>query len=440
MRILEYLRNKVFWCLDAIHGKEVKKHYSLLKKIESNSFDDSELEEYQRERIAELLQHARNTVPFYKDFSSDSLDDYPVVNKNIIRENYSGFLSDIYSKDDMITMSTSGSTGTPFVSYQNKGKKKSVNAETIYYNGKIGYEMGKRIIYFRSIVSEVKKSPIQQFMQNIFLLDCYDLSNDGIQSHLRRIEKLTKHSPAMLMGYASTMDAFARYFERYGYDSASKCHIYGIASGSEMLKDQTREILARAFCCKCVSRYANEENGFLGQDASENNVFLNNRADYFIEILKMDSDVHAEDGEIGRIVVTDYYNMAMPMIRYDTGDVGAWQTYRHDNCTRKAIGKFAGRKIDQIFDCDGRLISAHSITNMMWNYPVICQYQFVQKQNKLYLMKINIKDNDIDEERLISDLHRIVGDHAIIELQYVDEIPVLASGKRKYIVNEMSIQ
>ena len=90
-----------------------------------------------------------------------------------------------------------------------------------------------------------------------------------------------------------------------------------------MLFDNTRMSLEQAFHCKCVSRYANEENGFLGQDYTKNNIFIPNRANYYIEILKLDSEESAELNEVGRIVVTDLYNYAMPMIRYDTGDFGA---------------------------------------------------------------------------------------------------------------------
>lgn len=78
-------------------------------------------------------------------------------------------------------MTTSGSTGTPFTSWQDIGKKRHVNAEVLHYNGKIGYEIGRRIIYFRSVVNEVAKSPLQQMMQNICLIDCTDLGDDGIK-------------------------------------------------------------------------------------------------------------------------------------------------------------------------------------------------------------------------------------------------------------------
>ena len=44
-------------------------------------------------------------------------------------------------------------------------------------------------------------------------------------------------------------------------------------------------------------------------------------------VLKLDSDEPAEPGELGRIVVTDYYNKTFPMVRYDTGDTGKMRVY-----------------------------------------------------------------------------------------------------------------
>lgn len=77
-------------------------------------------------------------------------------------------------------MSTSGSTGTPFRCYQDVNKKRHVNAEVLYYNGLVNFKIGKRIIYFRSIVGEVAKSSLVQFLQNIRLIDCQNLSDEGI--------------------------------------------------------------------------------------------------------------------------------------------------------------------------------------------------------------------------------------------------------------------
>ena len=74
----------------------------------------------------------------------------------------------------------------------------------------------------------------------------------------------------------------------------------------------------------------------------------------------------------------------------------------------------------------------------MWSYQGIQQYQFIQKGEKDYTMRINAGGFALDEKAIMQDLKRIVGDEATVVIEYTDEIPVLASGKRRYIVNEMN--
>ena len=161
-----------------------------------------------------------------------------------------------------------------------------------------------------------------------------------------------------------------------------------------------------------------------------------NRADYFTEVLMLDSDEPAQLGEIGRIVITDLWNYAMPMIRYDTGDVGAW--VRYQGTERLAIGNFGGRSVDMIFNAAGETVSPHSISTAMWAYKNVQQYQFAQIGKGQYEMRLNAV-SAVNEEQLIADLKKVVGEEATIALKYYDEIPVLASGKRRYIVNEVGI-
>ena len=436
MKLLEFARGSVFWILDALKGGKVKSALTTLHNCEDGIWSEEKIKEYQMEQVQRLLTHAKSTVPFYRYQTSTDLRDWPVVNKNVLRSSGDAVLSSQYTKDSLIAMSTSGSTGTPFTCWQNVDKKKHVNAETLYYNGKTGFAIGRRIIYLRSVVAETQKSAFQQFSQNIYLLDCTDLSDKGIEEKLEYIRKHTSHCGAMMMGYSSTLDAFRKYFEKNGYDNAKGCNLYGIVGGSPMLYDETRAAMEKAFGCRCYSRYANEENGFLGQDDKENNVFLMNRADYFTEVLMLDSDEPAQLGEIGRIVITDLWNYAMPMIRYDTGDVGAW--VRYQGTERLAIGNFGGRSVDMIFNAAGETVSPHSISTAMWAYKNVQQYQFAQIGKGQYEMRLNAV-SAVNEEQLIADLKKVVGEEATIALKYYDEIPVLASGKRRYIVNEVGI-
>lgn len=436
MKLLEFTRGRAFWIMDSLKGKKVKSALEILHNCEDGIWSEDQVSTYQDEQIQKLLSHAKATVPFYADQEDTVLQNWPVINKNIIRSNGDNSLSNKYDKDNLITMSTSGSTGTPFTCWQNIEKKKHVNAETIYYNSMAGFSIGRRIIYLRSIVSEVQKSKIQQFAQNIYLIDCNDLSDSGIKEKLRLIVDYSKGCGAMIMGYASTLTAFQRYFDKYGFGDVRDAEVYGVISGSEMLYDITRTSIEKAFRCKCISRYANEENGFLGQDYEQNNVFLINRADYYVEVLKMQSDELATEGEVGRIVVTDLYNYAMPMIRYDTGDVGALIRVKHKGIERNAIGSFGGRIVDSVTNSKGELVSPHSITNLMWKYKDVKQFQFIQKTKGEYLLRLNTKKCEINEDELVKDYKMIFGFDSHFGIEYCDDIPVLASGKRRYIVNE----
>ncbi len=76
-----------------------------------------------------------------------------------------------------------------------------------------------------------------------------------------------------------------------------------------------------------------------------------NRANCYIEVLKFDSDEQVAPGELGRIVVTDFTNYAMPMIRYDIGDVATiGETH---NGILLSLDNLSGRKTDMIFKTNG---------------------------------------------------------------------------------------
>ena len=436
MNLLEFGRNKVYWLLDALRGGEVKEYLKVIEECNSGIKNDDQIIEYQKTCISNLLDYCRTNVSYYKNMSDSDIENWPVISKAIIKDNRKEFISKICNENQLIKMSTSGSTGTPFVSLQDVGKKRHVNAETMYYMGLLGYKVGQRIIFLRSLVEECEKSKFQQFSQNIYQINCNDLSDEGIRQKIKKIEKLSKKSGAFLIAYSSTYDAFRKYFDKNGYEETKNCKIHGIVAGSEMLYDITRESMEKAFRCQCVSRYANEENGFLGQDFIENNVFLIDRADYYVEVLQFDSDQRAEDGETGRIVVTDLYNYGLPMVRYDTGDVGALTHVEINGKKRLAIGSFGGRAVDVIYDSHGKQLSPHAITNAMWRFQSLKQFKFIQTGQITYEIHLNIGNERIDENILKEDLRNVLGDNSVISIFYVDEIPVLASGKRRYIENQ----
>ncbi|QVK20613.1 phenylacetate--CoA ligase family protein [Mycoplasmatota bacterium] len=435
-RIFVFLRRIAFWSLDLLRGSKVRKAYYYVKRHEFLDSNSLELKESQVITSSSLIQHAKNTTIFYKD-KGDILEDFPIINKNIIRDNQDDFISSNFDKSKLITMFTSGSTGTPFVCFQNKDKRKRVIAEIIYYSEKVGFKIGKNLINLRTITPKNNKSRLVQWVQNISLQNVGEYDKESIGDIIADIEKKSRYG-SMLIGYASVYDALRDYFHKYGTSVANNSNIYGIVSGALMLVDETRESMINAFNCPCVSRYSNQENGIIGQDDVENNCFIINEANYIVEIFDMDKDALLEDGQAGRIVITDLFNKAMPMIRYDTGDIGAITYVERNGVMKRAIVSFGGRKIDSVYDIHGARISPHLISSLLWFFSKsIIQYQFIQVSEYEYEVNLTIDATLSNLDELKDKLLGLVGIDAILNINIVKEIPILSSGKRRYIVNEM---
>ncbi|MCM3744099.1 hypothetical protein M3193_08080 [Sporosarcina luteola] len=431
------LRRFAFWNLDRIKGSPIKSAYNEIKKIDSLDSNDRFIEEYQTIQLEKLIFHAVNTTKIYSSFNNRArLAEFPVVNKNLIRNNQQDYISEKYKISELYKMSTSGSTGTPFVCYQDYNKKRRVNAEIIYYSEKAGYSVGNNLIFLRALTDKSRKTKFQQWIQNESLIDISSMDNKKINKILEGISKSSKNG-SMILAYASTYDAFNDYFSKNGISIIPKVNITGIVSSSEMLFDHTRNKMKQIFNCKVLSRYSNQENGVIGQDDKENNVFILNEAHYIVEIFHLEKDEIVPEGDIGRIVITDLYNTGMPMIRYDTGDIGSITMIKYKGKMKKAINNFGGRKVDIIYDSYGNRLSPHIITNNFWAFPEIKQYQFIQKSANSYVVKINMEEKSFNIDTVRIMLKRLLGDKANISIELVDEIPELASGKRKYVISEI---
>ena len=62
-------------------------------------------------------------------------------------------------------------------------------------------------------------------------------------------------------------------------------------------------------------------------------------------------------------------------------------------------------------------------------------WQFIQRGEKEYCVKLQLKDES-ELEAIVQEVRKIVGEDATVNIEKVDEIPVLRSGKRKPVICE----
>lgn len=383
--------------------------------------------------VQDLLVYAIDNTLFYSHLEKKSitLQDFPVMNKTILNQNYDAIKVHRYDSQKTHKMHTSGSTGIPFTVIQNMEKRQRHIADLKYFGALAGYRDQDPMCYLRAKPTATEE---EQARDNIWQLDICNLNEKNLTDYYH---VMVEKKCTALMAYPSTLETAVDFWA--AHFSNNTC-VETIISTSETLTDKVKEKL-RAFFGKNVNvyaRYSNTENGILGQETGESGIYKLNWASYYFEILKLDKDEPADEGELGRIVVTDLYNKAFPMIRYDTGDVGKFK--RGEENQLPEIVDLYGRRMDLIYDTRGEVVSPFLLCRTMRLSHGIEQWQFVQETEKEYLLKItSTKHEKIDCTKELESFQKTLGPEAKIEVEYVDEIPVLNSLKRKLIVSHLSI-
>lgn len=424
------LRRSTFWGLDFIKGSPIKNHYQEIRKLIENPLADQS-KKIQRDNLKRLLGHATRTTPFYEKYADRQyLEQFPVIDKNIILRNYEDFKSVKYKGSKLYKVSSSGSTGVPFGIFQDKNKKDRNTADVIYFSGLAGGILGDRFVIIKLWDSKNKKGSLTTFLQNIHAHNVMENSPSEISRFISDLER--DPSPKNILGYPSFYEELCNYLD--GMEKAPQIkRVNTVISFAESLKDSERNRMGKYFDAPVIERYSNQENGILAQQARDaSNTYMLNWASYYFEILKMESDQHVEKGELGRIVVTDLFNFSMPMIRYDTGDTAV---YEETVDGLPYLSSIYGRRMDTIYDEKGRIVSPHFFY-MVFDFGAIKQFQFAQIGEKNYVFRLNADKHSVHEEEIVNYFKTYLGDGATISFEYTDEIPLLSSGKRKKIVNE----
>ena len=223
-----------------------------------------------------------------------------------------------------------------------------------------------------------------------------------------------------MIGYASAILALAEYCNKKG-DKPEQFNLKGIITSSETLYESTRNLIKETFGCDVISRYSTEEFGVLAHECTVENLHHVNELSYIVEL--------------GRVVVTDLFSHAMPLIRYDTGDLAILGEECNCNLKGMVLERIEGRSIETIYDTNGERVSAFAINGAMRDLNNVYQYQFVQESPLINTIKLCVSNEFRESEVIISRFKNILGDKASIKIEYVDEIPKLKSGKRPYIIS-----
>lgn len=414
-------------------------------------------------RLAKLLRHAAENVPFYRDtyrrlglspsdlHTIQDLRALPIVTKSDYRKHAPEYFYALnvpaYRR---MERSTSGSTGEPFRFCIDRRVLPVVFASHLFYDSWYGWRPFDRCVRIVSPPAAVQGllpgSPIQFRLRQALtkrLQSAYELWTQR-KIYIWEVDsqragdvwhRIESFRPDFILGYTSTLATIAD--ELLSRDLRLTCRLRGVATIAETLSPTRRRLIEQYYQAPIINRFGLREFvSWSAQSCPESpDRFHINTELVVCEVVREDG-CPAAPGETGHVVMTDLWNLARPFIRYDTGDLAVASS---DPCTCgrgfPPLGPIEGRSHECLKTPSGKVISpailGHHLFVYNGNLEVVRHYQLVQEaRDRVRLLVVPASGwGEERRARLLRDLSALLGGEMQVTVQAVQEIPPEKSGK-----------
>jgi phenylacetate-CoA ligase len=145
--------------------------------------------------------------------------------------------------------------------------------------------------------------------------------------------------------------------------------------------------------------------------------------EYAIEIVDPETGKQLGPGEIGEIVVTPLHNRVWGLIRFGTGDMSSYTT-EPCPCGRTAnrLVAIVGRTGDAI-KVRGMFVVARQAEQAVLSFEAVSRFQMIigrKGQRDDLTLKIELKDESIDREKLADDLNKRFQDVCRVKIDRIE--------------------
>lgn len=272
-----------------------------------------------------IFRHHHQTNPWYRAKCAAAVPEdwtsLPILRKQDFQEGLSQCLSSAYTLKEVYVGNTSGSSGHPFYFAKDKPCHALTWANIMYQYRQHGIELGERQARFYGIpLSGVSrwKELAKDYIGNRVRFPVFDLRDRVLEQWLTRFRR---ERFVYTYGYTSAMTCFARFCRSRGHVLQQLCPtLRACIVTSETCTPEDRDILQEGFGVPVINEYGASETDVMAFDRPDGQWGIC-AANVFLEVVD-DAGRSLPDGQEGRILVTALHNKAMPIIRYDGGDLG----------------------------------------------------------------------------------------------------------------------
>jgi phenylacetate-CoA ligase len=428
-----------------------KKQFQYINKRQWVSLKDNQ--NLQKKCLYETLQYAIQNINYYKKaaaetnfrYSEDTIykdiEHFPVLTKNIIRENLQDLINPkliAISKPN----SSGGTTGEPVTIYQQDSNLELTNIFTFMQYEWTGYKQGEVFLQLWGNEQEIfkykdKASGIIKVAPNHYILNTFHMSEEKMKNYC---DFINEKQPTLILAYVQSAYEIAKFIKE------RKIKIYSpraIMTSAGTLYPSYKLLIEKTFHCPVFNRYGSREVHSIACDCDKHEGLHLDMFNHYVEIL--DDKLHPvrKEGEKGTVYITLFNNNVMPLIRYKLGDIAIYTRHKC-SCGRglPLIKTIIGRNVDIFVNSQGEKIDGEYFTHLFYLKNYIKKFQVIQKtKNKIVINMVLDKTQpkwQNDSKKIVEKIKLVMGNNCKVIFNAVKYIKPAKSGKFRYTISEVS--
>ncbi len=401
-----------------------------------------------KERLQQALAYARRQVPYYRTLDRKSLDDYPILDKRLITENFAALQAAGAERRGAGVISTSGSSGRSLVVLHDRHEQAWRLAIGWYGEALPGRPGEPEIGMFDGTgylwgASDLRSGGIHELRKRMryalrreAVYGCYLLTREKTAAYHA---DLLARRPARIMGYVNNLRSFAQFAAELGLPPVPARKVIPTA---EQLDPLSEQIIAPAFDAPLRQRYGGRECGGIAVQCEHGSWHLFS-CSLYPEVL-LDDGTIAPHGS-GQLVLTSLSKKLMPLVRYNIEDRVVLPPLDGPGCACgrpfPLLSALEGRQVDYIRFADGSTLHGLCVAEALRAMPVR-EFVFVQDEvDRARLLVVPYPEFDEAMlKRALDKLQTWIAGRIRVEGELLPELPLAltdpaGNGKRQQCVN-----
>lgn len=415
-------------------------YMSLIREWQQlEKLDAETIQTIQQKKLHEILSYAQRRVPGYQSISSEAkLHNFPIATKAMYRENEDQWIASGYIKGDLIIEKSSGSSGVQGKVYMSKAESMSEIAHQTYLWTWSGYQPGDLLLQLGMTPNRGVFKKTKDLLFRTYYKQAFNLNKDDVIKNLHTVQG--RKVNIFFGGYASGLYEYAQIAKAQNMKGV--CFKAVISWGDKMF-DHYRGLIESQFHCKVYDTYGTTE-GFVIAGQCEYGTYHVLTPHIYLELLD-DYGKEVAPGEWGYVVVTRLDAYAMPLIRYQLGDLAIKEDPNKScDCGRPfpMLRKIVGRDTDVVRLSSGKTLIVHFFTGIFEHIEEIRQFQVVQNEKDFFTIRYITELTDNKVVDVLKDVKRTMdekaGETLRVYFERVEEIKPSPSGKPQIVISRLN--